>query len=151
MGRKTSAPWRCNIPAYQYRCANKHETTKFFRVRDYVEAVDCDRCDLAAVRIWTAPTVKVQPDIAYDSPIDGKPVTTHHARQEDLKRNNCVPYDPEFKKDVARKHQERTAQFEAAVEETVGREIAKMPKQKKERLINEVVHQGLTTEAVRMA
>lgn len=37
---------------YEYRCANKHHVTKFFRVKDYEEAVDCDKCDLAAVRIF---------------------------------------------------------------------------------------------------
>lgn len=149
MGRKTSEPWRCNTPAYAYRCANQHETTKFFRVRDYVEAVDCDRCDLAAVRVFTSPIVKVQPDIAYNSPIDGKPVTTHHARQEDLKRNNCIPYDPEMKTDAARRQQERAAALDASVEETVSQEIAKLPKAKKAQLVNEVVQQGLTAEVVR--
>lgn len=139
------------MPCYSYRCANKHETAKFFRVKDYVEAVDCEKCDLAAVRIWTVPVmVKVASDCRYDSPIDGQPITTHAARREDLKRNDCVEYDPEMKKDASRKQRERTEQFEAAVDETVAKEIAKMPAKKKAKLVQEVVHQGLTAEAVRI-
>lgn len=30
----------------------------------------------------------------YTSPIDGRPITTRHERREDLKRNNCVEYEP---------------------------------------------------------
>lgn len=30
----------------------------------------------------------------YASPIDGRAITTRHERREDLKRNNCVPYEP---------------------------------------------------------
>jgi len=35
------------------------------------------------------------PDIPeYRSPIDGRPITSRSARREDLKRNNCVEYEP---------------------------------------------------------
>lgn len=30
----------------------------------------------------------------YRSPIDGKPITSRSHRREDLKRNNCVEYEP---------------------------------------------------------
>lgn len=30
----------------------------------------------------------------YRSPIDGKPITSRSSRREDLKRNNCVEYEP---------------------------------------------------------
>jgi hypothetical protein len=30
----------------------------------------------------------------YQSPIDGRPITTRHARREDMKRNDCVEYEP---------------------------------------------------------
>lgn len=124
--------------------------TKFFRVKDYEEAVDCDQCDLAAVRIFTAPAmVKAAVDCRFASPIDGRPITTHAARREDMKRHDCIEYDPEMRKDVVRRHQDRSAQFENAVDETVAKEIAKMPAEKKAKLVQEVVHQGLTTEAVR--
>lgn len=138
------------MPTYEYRCANKHTATKFFRVKDYVEAVDCEKCDLAAVRVFTAPAmVKAAVDVCYDSPIDGRPITNHAARIEDMKRNDCIEYDPEMKKDAARRQADRQAALESAVEETVCREVAKLPPKKKEQLVKEVVHQGMTLEAVR--
>ncbi|WP_420960131.1 hypothetical protein [Brucella sp. IR073] len=30
----------------------------------------------------------------YRSPVDGKPITSRSERREDLKRNNCVEYEP---------------------------------------------------------
>jgi hypothetical protein len=33
----------------------------------------------------------------YQSPIDGRPITSRSHRREDLKRNNCVPYEPSMK------------------------------------------------------
>lgn len=137
------------MPLYSYRCANKHETLKVLRVKDYEEAVDCEQCDLAAVRVFTAPMVKVAVDVCYDSPIDRRPITSHAARREDMKRNGCIEYDPEMHKDAARRKQEEEAAFDASVDETVHREVAKLPKAKKDQLIKEVVRQGVTAEAVR--
>lgn len=33
----------------------------------------------------------------YRSPIDGRPITSRTHRREDLKRNNCVEYEPSLK------------------------------------------------------
>ena len=33
----------------------------------------------------------------YASPIDGRMITSRSARREDLKRNNCVEYEPSLK------------------------------------------------------
>ena len=35
----------------------------------------------------------------YRSPIDGRPITSRSHRREDLKRNNCVEYEPSLFKD----------------------------------------------------
>lgn len=138
------------MPVYEYRCSNQHLTRKLYRVRDYVEAVDCDRCDLAAVRIFTPPVmVKAAADVRYDSPIDGRPITSHAARQEDLKRNDCIPYDPEIKKDAVRWQQERQDAFDAKVDQTVSTEIAKMPSRKRQELVKEVIAKGATCEVRR--
>lgn len=67
-----------------------------------------------------------------------------------MKRHDCVEYDPEMKKDAARKHRDRSDRFEKAIDETVAKEIAKMPRKKKEKLIQEVVHGGAIAEAVRV-
>ena len=138
------------MPLYEYKCGNQHLTRKLYRVRDYVEAVDCEHCDLAAVRIFTAPVmVKAAADVRYDSPIDGRPITSHAARREDLKRHDCIPYDPEIKKDAVRWQKERQEAFDAKVDQTVSTEIARMPSQKRQQLAKEVVGMGASLEVNR--
>ena len=135
---------------YQYRCASQHVTEKMCRYVDYEEAVPCDECELAAVRIFTPPVmVKAQPDIAYDSPIDGRHITTHAARREDMQRHNCIEYDPEMKKDADRRTKERQDALDRSVEQTVEREIAKMPSAKRAQLKKEVVDMGVGLEVKR--
>ena len=41
-------------------------------------------------RFFHAPMVFVQPDICYDSPIDGRPITNLQARKEDLARSGVA-------------------------------------------------------------
>jgi hypothetical protein len=138
------------MPLYEYRCGNQHLTRKLYRVRDYVEAVDCDQCDLAAVRIFTPPVmVKSAVDVRYHSPIDGRPITSHAARQDDLKRHDCIPYDPEIKKDAVRWQKERQDAFDAKVDQTVSTEIARMPSRKRQELVKEVVGMGAILEVNR--
>lgn len=79
-----------------------------------------------------------RPDVCYDSPIDGKPITSAQARKEDLARSGCIEYDPEMKKDQQRRIEREDAVLEAAVSETVDAEIARMPARKREKLESEM-------------
>ena len=138
------------MPAYQYRCANKHVTTKLYRVRDYVEAVDCVECNLVSQRLFSPPIlVKVSADVCYDSPVTGEPITSHAARVEDMKRHDCIPYDPEMKHDFVRRREESQKQFEEQIENTVCREVANMSADKRARLANELITHGADVEVVR--
>jgi hypothetical protein len=119
-------------------------------VKDHDSAVSCEECDLVAQQVITAPlSVRVKADLCYDSPIDGKPVTTWAAREEDLKRNGCIPYDPEMKKDAERKQQERQQALDTQIEHTVHSTIAKWPDKKKRQLKQELVNQGVDCQIVR--
>lgn len=55
----------------------------------------------------------------YRSPITGEWVEGERMRRNDLARNNCVPYDPEMKKDAARKKLEDEARIDKAVDKAV--------------------------------
>lgn len=85
-----------------------------------------------------APMAFVQKDICYDSPIDGRPITNKQARIEDLKRNNCIEYDPGMKQDAQRRLQESEARLDKRVDEHVEREFSNMPARKKEKLAAEI-------------
>jgi len=103
-----------------------------------------------AEQVISAPlSVTVACDVCYDSPIDGRPITSHAARIEDMKRNNCIPYDPEMKKDAVRIRDERQQAFDRGVEETVCHEIAKMDAPTKAQLKKEIVNMGVEAVVVR--
>jgi len=105
-----------------------------------------------ALQVIGAPVmVKARQDVCYDSPIDGRPVTSWHARQEDLKRHDCIEYDPEMNKDAVRRRKESEAAFDHSVEETAKTLVAKLPPKKRAALKKEIVNQGATMEVQRHA
>lgn len=132
------------MPYYVYRCANHHRFERFLSVREHDSAVSCEQCDLVAQQVITAPlSVRVKRDICYTSPIDDTLITSWYARQEDLRRHDCVAYDPGMKQDKARRKREAQDSFEAGIDQTVGEAIARMPTAKRDLLKREVVNQGL--------
>lgn len=137
------------MPTYCYRCEAGHDFTRFTTVSEHSPLAQCP-CGVWGSQIITAPQmVKVAQDVCYDSPITGAPITSHAARIEDMKRHDCVEYDPEMKTDARRRADESQAAFERTIEESVAHDIARLPSAKKQQLISEVVHQGLTPEPVR--
>lgn len=95
-----------------------------------------------------APMAFVQRDICYDSPIDGRPITNKFARLEDLKRNNCIEYDPGMKQDAARRREESDRKLDSSVEQSVERAYEAMPTKQREKLAAEL-KSGATAEIER--
>ena len=135
------------MPTYEFVCPEGHKFERVLRVADYNVPQGCD-CGLYAERKISIPMVFVSQEIRYESPIDGKVISTRQQRQEDLARNNCVEYDPEMKRDAARKQAERDAKLDRAVDETVEREIHNMSPRSREKLAAEL-EGGITAEVVR--
>ena len=135
------------MPTYEFVCPEGHKFERVLRVADYNVPQGCE-CGLYAKRQISIPMVFVSQEIRYESPIDGKVITTRQQRQEDLARNNCVEYDPEMKKDVERRQAEKEAKLERAVDETVEREIHNMTPRSREKLTAEL-EGGITAEVVR--
>lgn len=98
----------------------------------------------------TAPLlVKVAADVRYDSPVTGEPITSWAQRNDDLKRHDCIPYDPEMKKDAARRQQEKLDALDKSIDTQVEAAIEKMPTKERAKLHSEVVEQGKTVEVTR--
>lgn len=109
----------------------------------------CD-CGKIGTQVIGAPiSLKVAPDIAYDSPIDGTPITSWHARQEDLKKHNCQPYDEGQKQDYLRRMEEHDKALDKAVDEHVEAAFAKMSYKQRQKLNAEVMEMGMTAEYAR--
>ena len=117
----------------------------------YVPEVQCD-CGMRATRIITAPIiVTATPLVCYDSPIDGSPVTSMAARRNDLAKHDCVPYDPELKKDQVRHQQENDVALDKSVDESVERSWEKMSTTARGKVASEIIDQGTTVNVERTA
>lgn len=57
----------------------------------------------------------------YTSPIDGRLVSGRKQRREDLRRNNCVEYDPGMKSDAQRRRMDEDKRFDRSLGETMER------------------------------
>lgn len=135
-------------PIYTFECANNHRFEKYAPMERYLDPQTCD-CGLPGKKIITAPMIFVAPNVHYDSPIDGRPITSMAARREDLARSNCVPYDPDQKQDYHRRIERSEQELEKAVDETVDRELFNMPARKREKLEAELSG-GFTAEPIRV-
>lgn len=100
-------------------------------------------------RVFLQPVMGfVQRDICYDSPIDGRAITNKHARQEDLRRNECVEYEPGMKQDAARERNRMETALERAVDSTVDEFFATAPARITEKLEQEL-RAGASVEVTR--
>jgi hypothetical protein len=138
------------MPTYSFKCPEGCLVDRFIPLKLHGEPQTCFFHETVMEQVITPPIlVAAQPECRYDSPIDGQPITTHHARQEDLKRHGCIPYDPEQKTDMVRRQQETEAKLDKALDQTVDAAIGKMTTQQRATLHRELVEQGTTAETIR--
>lgn len=136
-------------PFYDYACPKGHLLTKYLQLRNHTGELACD-CGEWAKQVITSPAmIKVAASIAYDSPVDGRHITTWDARAEDLKRNHCRPYDPGMKKDAENFRNARQAKLEAAIDETIAETVTKMPTAQRGKLYADLVDKGLDLQVER--
>lgn len=127
---------RYAVPVYEYACLNGHRFDRYLRLEDYAEPQVCE-CGADAHKRICAPMIQV--DIpAYQSPIDGRCISSRAQRREDLARSGCVEYEPSMKEESARRRAAEDAALDRKVEEHVEREIYAMPATKREKLVAEL-------------
>lgn len=140
------------MPLHDFRCSEGH--TFESAVQHGVDALMCPSCMTAGVAnpahkvFLKAPVGFVQRDICYDSPIDGRPITSKQQRIDDLRRNHCIEYDPEMKKDAERNRKDMEAALDRSVDATVEEAISKMDVRTKEKLDSEL-RAGASVEVTR--
>lgn len=135
------------MPNYEAWCVLCNEEQTYYRsIENRHDTPIC--CGQKMSKMISRVMGFVQPEIRYDSPIDGRIITTKQQRLDDLARNNCQPYDPEMKKDAERRRKESEEKLEASIDQTVEREIHAMTPRQRERLTGEL-EGGLTAEPVR--
>lgn len=134
------------MPLYEYECRAGHRFDRVLPLARYDEPQVCN-CGAESRKVICAPMV--MPDLPeYRSPIDGRPIRGRRERIEDLKRNNCRPYEDGEKDEFLRRKAQREAEFDHKLDETVGRELASWEPRKLEKLACELDH-GITADVVR--
>lgn len=108
------------MPVYEAKCSQCGTVTDYYQsVANCMKTPECCGHSMTKV-ILTAPMGYVE-NIEYQSPIDGRPITTKQARLDDLARNNCRPWeglDQEVKVAQSRaKEEEKKA--DKAIEDSV--------------------------------
>jgi putative FmdB family regulatory protein len=136
------------MPIYEYECKCGKEFDRYLPLSQYLDPQNCECGKVALKVIRTAPMGFVQAPVCYDSPIDGRPITSRAERMQDLARSGCIEYDPEMRKDADRRVKEQEQALDKSVDDYVEREFATMPIRKKEALAAEM-QQGITVEPVR--
>lgn len=145
--RVTPHDGEVEIPTYSYECDCGASFDRVLPLADYNAPQTCE-CGKTATKVISAPQLMISQDIHYQSPIDGRPITSMRARADDLARSNCVPYDPGQRQDYDRRIKESEAALDRAIDETVEKHIETMPGEKRERLQAEL-DSGLTAEPER--
>lgn len=137
------------MPLHDWKCTNGHVFERFVSRDDLDKQHYCE-CGSPCDRVFLTPPMGwVEADICYDSPIDGRHITSKQKRIEDLARSNCVPYDPDIKQDYQKRIKDEERKLEASVDATVEREIHNMPARKREKLAAEL-QGGLIAEPTRL-
>lgn len=125
------------MPLYTYSCLGCGERfDRFMPLALYRQTV-VHTCAGIGQKVILPPMVRgdLPP---YTSPIDGRLIEGRRARMEDLRRNNCRPYEDGEKEYNERARTRENDRLDAAVDATVDREIALMPARKRELLEQEV-------------
>lgn len=126
------------MPTYEYQCLMGHHFERVLPVAEYKTPQTCE-CGADSVKLVSLPLAGyVQRECRYDSPIDGRPITSWAQRKDDLARHGCQEYDPGMKDDYDRRVKRSEEAMEKSVEATIEAEIDRMPARKKEQLHSEL-------------
>lgn len=135
------------MPMYEWDCPCGSRLEAYRHYSESDAPMHC-ACGQPARRVISRPMlVMAAPDVHYDSPIDGRPITSRKARADDLARSDCIPYDPGMKADYQRRIADGERRLDSAIEATVGAELERMPAHKREQLASEMSH--ATVDVVR--
>lgn len=122
------------MPLHTFICDQKH-VSELYQPQDGLREFEpCPTCGAQAQKHFLKAPIGRVVNIAYTSPIDGRPITTKAQRIEDLARNNCVEYDPEMKTDYMRRKDESERRLDQKLDATVESEIHSMGARKREKL-----------------
>ena len=104
------------MPVYDYRCQRCEKTHRnVFRVyEERQNGPEC--CGQSSVQVWLA-TPGFMGDGQFEPYL--RPITSEKARLEDLRRNNCVPYEEGIRQDQERNSKRAEQETDQLIEKIV--------------------------------
>lgn len=140
------------MPLHDHRCTGCGKIEERFVLLadlDKLQWHNCGDFEAPMQRVFLRPPMGfVQRDVCYDSPIDGRPITTAQARKNDLRRSDCVEFEPGMKQDAARNRAESDKALDRAVDSGVDEFFATAGSRKLEKLEQEL-RAGASVEVTR--
>lgn len=122
------------MPLYDYECACGERFQRYLPISEYDEQ-QFGMCGKPAAKIFlSVPMVKIQKDIRYRSPIDGREITTWKQRNEDLVSSGSIQLDDDVKKHINDVRKRQDEKEEKAIDEHVERYVETLDSKSVERL-----------------
>lgn len=107
-------------------------------IRHDIHGPHCSKCGTPATEDSPPAKVYRQLDVDYACPVTGKPIRSKKAHEENLRLHGCHVLETGEKENAQRNYQRAEKEFDAAIEQTVEEEIAKLPPEKLQQLAAEV-------------
>lgn len=127
------------MPLYDIKCSESGNVfERLIPLANFQEPIFCS-CGAPATRVISTPLFSVD-QTHYTCPITGRYIGSKREHRENLKQHDCRVLETGEKELNERRRLEAEEAFDKKVEETVEREIDKMPSAKKEQLHNELVN-----------
>lgn len=111
------------MPIYEYMCPAGHVTNEYRPVNGRSEPAVCFCSYMAPKVILSAPRVFSDYE-GYESPVSGKWIEGRRARVEDLKRNNCRPYEEGERQEFERRQAANERELDKMADEVVEQSMA---------------------------
>lgn len=136
------------MPIYDYHCdACESDMQIYYSFKEHINVTTCD-CGQIAKQVVSVPMLIKSRMVYYDSPIDGRPITSEAARREDMAKNDCVEYDPGMRQDNDRHVAESQQALDRSIDDTMEKEISHLSSRQLETLNSEIAS-GASADVVR--
>jgi hypothetical protein len=123
------------MPVYEARCNECGKIHEYIRrAANYLDTPEC--CGARTQKVILSAPMGFVSHIEYTSPIDGRPITTKHARLDDLARNNSRPWEGMEQEQKAAQERVKAEEkaFDAKLEQTIAGVYNSLPSEKRQAL-----------------
>lgn len=136
------------MPLYDFKCEAGHKFERMVRLTEYGATQHC-ACRAIAHRQISAPMFSVD-KTDYTCPVTGRPITSKHQHEENLKQTGSRVLEPGEKELNQKNREAAEAEFDKTIETSVERELSTWGSDKMESLSNELVNGNVDLKIERL-